>query len=100
MPSTVKKGAKKSSVRARRKVEAPTESVSASTAFDLLESSLQGHFSPGFVGVGLWSECPRSCFDFAGWCLWAQHGLVIRAVPAEDWEIGAGPAGREGDANN
>lgn len=87
-------------MRARRKVEAPAEIVSASTAFDLFESSLQGHFSPGFDGTGLWSECPRSCVDSAGWCLRAQHGLVIRAVPAEDWETGAGPAGRKGDANN
>jgi len=67
---------------------------------DLVASSLQGHCSAGFDGAGLWSECPESCFDFAAWCLWAQHGLVIRAVRAEEWEDGAGLAGWKGDANN
>ena len=63
VPPTTAKGKTRSDVRVRRTVEASADVTSVWIFSDLLVSSLQGHFSPGFDGACLWSECLWSPFD-------------------------------------
>lgn len=100
VPPTTAKGKTRSDVSARRTVVASADVTSVWICSGFPEPSLQGHFSPGFDGACLWSEWPRSCFDFVRSCFWAQHGLVTRAFETWDFEAGAGVDSLTVAANN